>query len=189
MRALLIVDMQNDFMPGGELPTPEGDAIIPLINQLMDAFPLVVASKDWHPPNHASFMGSGGQWPAHCVQGTGGAEFAEGLEAKQIDAVFHKGTDALTDSYSAFFDGGKKRETGLADYLRQKGVDALTIVGVATDYCVLHSALDARSRGFDVTVITDGVKAICLKEGDDERALEEMRGKGIHLKSAQEALA
>lgn len=183
MRALLIFDMQNDFMPGGTLAVSEADKLVPLINRLMERFPLVVATKDWHPEGHVSFESL---WPVHCVQNTKGAEFVQGLHEAKIDRVIYKGTDPLVDSYSAFFDNEKKGKTELEDYLRAKGVHAVTLVGVAAEYCVLYSALDAKELGFEVTVVTDGVKPIDAEGG--RKAFEKMRREGIHLVLSKEVV-
>src|SRR4030042_1429495 len=140
MRALLIVDVQNDFCPGGALPVPQGDEVVPVINRLMDAFPLIVASKDWHPKDSVHFN----QWPHHCVQGTSGAEFHPGLDAGKIHQVFLKGTRNQDDGYSAY----EATNLDLGGFLRQKGVEELVVTGLATDYCVKASALDSVAKGF-----------------------------------------
>lgn len=204
MKALVIVDMQKDFMPGGPLATPKGDELVPLINELMEQFPIVVATKDWHPKDHVSFAENhpgkkvGGTvkahgieqilWPTHCVQGTEGASFALGLNEGKIEAIFEKGVDPQVDSYSTFFDNAKLRETGLDAYLRKRGVDSVTLVGVATDYCILYSALDALGLGWDVSVITDATRAINLDPGDEAKALEKMRETEVHLLTSKEVL-
>lgn len=202
MKALVIIDMQNDFMPGGPLATKDADKLVPLINELMDHFSLVVATKDWHPKNHGSFaenhsgkkvgdiikLGGVEQilWPVHCVEDTSGAEFVKGLNEEKIEKIFYKGTDPFIDSYSAFFDNARKRETGLGDYLRSHDVDDVTFVGVATDYCVLYSVLDALDLGFKVTVVQDGCKAINLKEGDEKDALNKMRKRGALIRESSD---
>jgi len=204
VKALVIVDMQRDFMPGGPLATPKGDELVPLINKLMEAFPVVLATKDWHPKDHVSFADNHpgkkpGEtvmahdieqilWPTHCVQGTTGADFVEGLNEKKIEAIFEKGVDPEVDSYSTFFDNAKLRDTGLDAYLRKRGVDSVTLVGIATDYCVLFSALDACRLGWDVTVITDATRPINLDEKDEERALDKMQKAGVHLTTSEEVL-
>ena len=176
MKALLLIDIQNDFLPGGRLAVPEGDAIIPLINALQPRFDLVVATQDWHPAGHESFASShAGRapfdqidlhglpqvlWPDHCLQASPGAELAPGLHPHRIEAVFRKGTDPKIDSYSAFFDNGHRKSTGLTDYLRGRGVTQVYVAGLAGDYCVYYSALDALAAGFTTFVITDATRAI-----------------------------
>jgi len=171
--ALLIVDVQNDFTPGGALAVPDGDEIIEHINGLIRSgrFARVYATRDWHPPDHSSFAPSG-PWPEHCVQGTEGAELHEALDVDGIDVVVDKGHDPSTEGYSAF-DG-----TGLAERLREDGIDALTVVGLATDYCVRASALDALREGFEVTVDSAGTRAVEVNPGDGERALQDIRDAG-----------
>lgn len=194
MRALLLIDVQNDFLPGGSLAVREGDAVIPVANALMAKFPLVVATQDWHPPEHASFAVNNpgtqvGQvievegaaqvmWPSHCVQGTRGAEFAEALDRARITEVVRKGVDPAIDSYSGFFDNQRKRATGLAELLRARGVDEVVVLGLATDYCVKFTALDALSLGLKTTVVADGCRGVELTPGDCARALEEVRAAG-----------
>jgi nicotinamidase/pyrazinamidase len=194
MRALLLIDIQNDFLPGGSLAVPDGDAVIPVANALMARFPLVVATQDWHPPEHASFAANNpgtliGQvieiegapqvmWPRHCVQGTRGAEFAEALERANIAAVVRKGVDPAIDSYSGFFDNQRKRATGLAELLQERGVDEVVVLGLATDYCVKFTALDALSLGLRTTVVEDGCRGVELTPGDSARALDEIRAAG-----------
>ena len=201
MRALLLVDLQYDFMPGGALAVPEGDAVVPLANRLMDRFDLVVASQDRHPADHASFASQhpgrapGDRidldgveqtlWPDHCVQGTRGAELHDDLRTGEIDQIFRKGVDRRIDSYSAFFDNARKRSTGLADVLREQEVAEVFLLGLATDYCVLHSALDAAELGFQTTVIADGCRGIDLRPGDIERAWERMRAVGRVVRSKE----
>ena len=182
--ALILVDIQNDFLPGGSLAVPDGDAVIPVANALMGRFPVVVATQDWHPAGHSSFasaypgrkpgdvifMGGTDQalWPDHCVEGTPGAEFGPGLEVGKITEVIRKGTDPAIDSYSGFFDNGGQKATGLEDYLRGLGVEEVTIAGLATDYCVLFTALDSARLGFRTTVAVDGCRGVELKPGDVE---------------------
>ena len=175
--ALVIVDYQNDFNPGGALAVPEGDRIAERINQLAasDRFDLVVATRDWHPPDHGSFTEQGGIWPVHCVQGSEGAELAPALDRANIDVVIDKGQDPGTDGYSGF-DG-----TNLAQLLRERGIDRVTVVGLATDYCVRHTAIEAAQQGFEVTVDRDAVRGVDVEPGDSERALEEMRAAGARV--------
>ncbi len=171
-RALVIVDFQNDFCPGGALAVPDGDGVVEPLNELMRSgeFDLVVATRDWHPPDHGSFAARGGPWPPHCVQGTPGAELHAGLDRARVDVVVDKGQDPATEGYSGF-DG-----TTLAELLRERGIDSLTVVGLATDYCVRNTALDALERGFDVTVPADAVRGV--DEEGSRRALEEIRARG-----------
>lgn len=191
MNALLIIDVQNDFLPGGALAVPKGDEILAFINKQMGQFDVIVATQDWHPPNHVSFaathqMKVGDKiqvegveqmlWPVHCVQNTPGAEFPKALHADQIDKVFQKGADPKVDSYSAFFDNAH-RPTDLAEYLKKKGLRDLFFVGLATDYCVLYSVLDALTLGFSATVFREGCRAI----SDEESALDQMRQKGAKI--------
>ena len=142
--ALILVDLQNDFCPGGSLAVKEGDQVVPVVNELQKLFGLIVATKDWHPPGHASFETL---WPPHCVQGTAGAEFVAGLDTSRVARVFLKGTDSEIDSYSGFFDNEHRRAPGLDDYLKGRGVTEVFVVGLATDYCVKFTALDARQLG------------------------------------------
>src|SRR6185503_1568692 len=182
MRALLLIDLQYDFCPGGALAVAHGDETIPIANRLMPKFSTIVATQDWHPQNHGSFavnnegkkpydMGELGglpqvMWPAHCVQGTKGAELHADLDRNLITEVFNKGTDPAIDSYSGFFDNGHKKSTGLGDWLKQRDIKKVYILGLATDYCVKFTALDARELGFDVAVITDGCRGVNLDPGD-----------------------
>src|SRR5215218_4237738 len=184
MDALLIVDFQNDFTPGGALPVPDGDRIAESLNRLLDDLDLVLATRDWHPPDHASFEGAevdasrwrGNDppaiWPVHCVQGTPGAELHPALERAKVDLVIDKGQDPNSQGYSGF------QDTELADVLRDRGVDRLYVGELATDYCVKHTVLDARSLGFDVIVIEDAIGGVDVKPGDSERAIEEMKEAG-----------
>ncbi len=194
MKALIIVDMQNDFMPGGALGVPGADKIVDLINSLMTQFPLVVASQDWHPSDHVSFASShpGKKpgdvikvqaqdqvlWPVHCVRDTFGAELVNGLNKKQIAKFFHKGTDKNIDSYSSFFDNARLKSTGLGEYLKSQNVTDVYLVGVATDYCILYSAFDAIDLGFSVSVIAPACKPINLDPKDEERAFAAISAKG-----------
>ena len=178
MDALILVDIQNDFCPGGSLAVKDGDRVVPVANELQKEFGLVVATKDWHPPGHASFETL---WPPHCVQGTAGAEFAPALDTRRVAHVFLKGTDPAVDSYSGFFDNEHKRSTGLGDYLRAQGVTDVFICGLATDYCVKFTALDALRLGFGTTVVEDGCRGVEVNAGDSARAVEEMRAAGARI--------
>jgi nicotinamidase/pyrazinamidase len=197
MRALVLVDIQNDFLPGGALPVPEGDEIIEVVNDLQVRFDLVVATQDWHPHDHGSFaVNHPGRkpgdvielsglrqilWPAHCVQGTRGAAFVGLLHTGRIDRVFQKGTDPNLDSYSGFFDNGHRRSTGLGDYLKAQGVTDVYIAGLATDYCVKFTALDARRLGLNALLIEDATRGVNLRPGDSTAAIEEMRRAGVDV--------
>jgi len=177
-RALVIVDFQNDFTPPeGALAVPEGDAIAERLNELGRSgdFDLVVATRDWHPPNHGSFAERGGPWPVHCVRDTPGAQLHPALDARLIDATVDKGQDPETEGYSGF------EGTRLEDLLREHGIDHVTIAGLATDYCVKNTALDALRAGFQVTVETNAVRGVDVQPGDSERALDELREAGAAL--------
>jgi nicotinamidase/pyrazinamidase len=201
MNALIIVDLQNDFLPGGALPVPHGDEVILLANELQRQFDLVVATKDWHPLDHGSFAANhpgkkpGDRiildgidqilWPVHCIQNTRGAEFAPSFDTSQIAHIFHKGIDPKIDSYSTFFDNAHRRHTGLAHYLEKRGVKDIYLMGLALDYCVKYSTLDARQLGLNAHVIVDGCRGIELEPGDIGRALDEMKRAGaVLLKSS-----
>jgi nicotinamidase/pyrazinamidase len=194
--ALIVIDVQNDFCPGGALAVAGGDEIISRINGLMDGYVTVVLTQDWHPADHASFaanhqgaapfsvieMPYGPQvlWPAHCVQGTTGAEFHAGLRTDPAQLVLRKGFRTQIDSYSAFFENDRTTVTGLDGYLRSRGVTAITLVGLATDYCVAYSALDAARLGFRATVLEDACRVIDLN-GSLEQARTQMRAAGVAL--------
>lgn len=196
MRALVIIDVQYDFLPGGALAVTDGDKVIPVINAAQPSFSLVVATQDWHPADHKSFAVNNGRkvgevietdglpqvmWPAHCVQNTRGAELAETLQRKQIAHVFQKGTNSAIDSYSGFFDNARRKKTPLEDALRGLGVTTLDVVGLATDYCVKATVLDALELGFPVRVHLDGIRAVDLSEGDGARAIDAMRAAGAEI--------
>ncbi|MFH1922889.1 MAG: bifunctional nicotinamidase/pyrazinamidase, partial [Planctomycetota bacterium] len=195
--ALVIVDVQNDFCPGGSLAVPEGDRVVPVINRLQARFDLVVATQDWHPANHGSFAANheGKQpgevvdlngleqilWPVHCVEHTAGAAFHPNLDQARIAKVFRKGTDPAIDSYSGFFDNAHRKATGLGDFLKEREVTDVTICGLATDYCAKFTALDAVALGFATRVVEDACRGVNLKPGDVVRAIEEMRARGIKI--------
>jgi nicotinamidase/pyrazinamidase len=172
--ALVIVDFQNDFTPGGALAVPDGDQVAARLNELAASgdYDLVVATRDWHPPDHGSFSAQGGIWPEHCVAGTDGAELHPDLDAARVDVVVDKGRDPSTEGYSGF-DG-----TDLAAILRERGIDRITVAGLATDYCVRATALDALREGFAVTLDSAASRGIDAKPGDVERALDEVRAAG-----------
>jgi nicotinamidase/pyrazinamidase len=195
--ALIMVDLQNDFCPGGSLAVPGGHEVIPLANQLQNHFDYIIATQDWHTEDHVSFASSheGGKkgsvvtiegieqvlWPDHCVQFTKGADFHPELQTKKIAKIFYKGSDANIDSYSGFYDNAHLRSTGLAEYLREEGIDTVYILGLATDYCVKYTALDAKELEFDVYVIEDACRGVELNPGDIEKALNEMREAGVKI--------
>jgi nicotinamidase/pyrazinamidase len=197
MRALVLVDVQYDFMPGGALAVARGDEVVAVAQALMPKFDTVIATQDWHPANHASFAVNhpGKQvgemieldglpqvlWPAHCVQGTRGAELHEQLDKKRITAVFRKGLDPTIDSYSGFFDNGHKKATGLGDWVRDRKIRKLFVMGLATDYCVKFTVLDARQLGVEVVLVEDGCRAVNLSAGDDARAIAAMREAGASV--------
>ena len=203
--ALLIIDMQRDFMPGGALSVPNGDLIIPKINRLMKAFPLVVATKDFHPKGHVSFSSShpgkkigesikvsGSKqilWPEHCMQDSKGSDFAQELDTAHIHHVVTKGTCIDIDSYSAFFDNAHNRSTGLGEYFKSRGITQLFVCGVATDYCVLFSVLDALALGFSVFVMEDVCRAVDLQLGDEQKAYDTMQQKGARIILSEDAIA
>jgi nicotinamidase/pyrazinamidase len=173
-RALLIIDFQNDFTPGGALAVPDGDAIADRVNELIASgeFDLVVATRDWHPPDHASFQEQGGPWPPHCVQGTSGAELHPAVPRDSVDLIVDAGFRRDLEGYSGF------EETDLARILRERDVDEVTVVGLATDYCVRHTAADALREGFRVTIDRAGIRGIDVEPGDSERALDELTAAG-----------
>ena len=203
MRALLLIDIQNDFLPGGRLAVPAGGEIIPLVNALQPQFDLVVATQDWHPAGHQSFASShAGRapfeqidlhglpqvlWPDHCLQAGEGATLAPALHTGRIEAIFRKGMNPEIDSYSAFFDNGHRKSTGLADYLRGRGVTAVVLAGLAADYCVYYSALDALAAGFATTVLTDATRAISA--GGWATAQADLIAQGARLLTSAEPFA
>ncbi|MGB3180303.1 MAG: bifunctional nicotinamidase/pyrazinamidase [Cyclobacteriaceae bacterium] len=202
MNALIIVDVQNDFLPGGQLAVQDGDQIIPVINHLQDHFDLIVATQDWHPAGHKSFASSHEgkkpgdtislngltqmMWPDHCIQGSKGAAFAPALNTEKISAFFRKGTDPEIDSYSGFYDNGHLKSTGLAGYLKELKVDTVYVCGLAGDYCVRFTALDALEEDFTVLLVTDAVRSVNVTAGDHERSMAELEEKGVHLVFSRE---
>lgn len=204
--ALILVDLQNDFCTGGALAVPEGDRVIPLANALARSgrFDLVVATQDWHPRDHGSFAAShSGRkvgemidlhglkqilWPVHCVGGSTGAALHPALDPTHISKVFQKGTDPAIDSYSSFFDNGHRKATGLGDYLKSAGVTDVYVCGLATDYCVKFTALDARQLGFHTHLIEDASRGVNLKPGDVSAAIGEMKQAGVHVMRSRDVL-
>lgn len=200
-KALIMVDLQNDFCSGGALAVPFADEIVPLANQLQNYFDIVVATQDWHPEDHTSFAFNHPThqvgdvimiddlaqvlWPVHCVQNSDGAAFHPQLRLDKISKIFQKGTDKYIDSYSAFFDNAHRRSTGLYDYLRAENIVDVYILGLATDYCVKYSSLDAANLKFNVYVITDACRGVELQVGDSAKALQEMNDQGIRLITSQ----
>ncbi|MEM0977774.1 MAG: bifunctional nicotinamidase/pyrazinamidase [Pseudomonadota bacterium] len=193
--ALLVIDIQNDFCPGGALAVTEGDQIIPRVNALMDQFEVVVATQDWHPADHQSFASNHGAepfsmtdmpygpqvlWPDHCIQGTDGAAFQEDLEIDRADLIIRKGFRPEIDSYSAFFENDKTTVTGLSGYLKERGVRDVILVGLATDFCVYYSAIDAVAQGFGATLLLDCCRAIDL-DGSLDAAMADMTAKGVAI--------
>src|SRR3954453_4219933 len=176
-QALVIVDFQNDFLPGGALAVPEGDRIVDRLNELAQdpRFELVVATRDWHPPDHGSFAEQGGPWPVHCVQNSPGAELNAALDRSKVDVVVDAGRERDLSGYSGF------EGTNLLALLHERGIDRVTVVGLATDYCVKHTALDALRSGFEVRVDPEGVRGVDVESGDSERALEELRQAGATI--------
>ena len=175
MEGLIVVDVQNDFCAGGALPVPDGDAVVAPINRLMEEVAFTVATRDWHPRNHDSFVAQGGPWPPHCVAETGGAELHPKLHSSQIDAIVDVGRGPQDEGYSGF------EQTDLDRLLRDHGVDKVHITGLALDYCVRATALDARRAGFDVVLHAGATRAINVNPGDDERTLEELREAGVEI--------
>ena len=170
--ALVVVDVQNDFCPGGSLAVPGGDEVVEVINRIMPLFSIVFATQDYHPPNHSSFTDQGGPWPVHCVQGTAGAEFHPELDTSRFDEVIRKGTDVATDGYSGF------AGTDLADRLWARGSERVFVAGLATDYCVRTTVLEAIGNGFETVVVTDAIRAVNVNPDDGTKALDEMAAAG-----------
>lgn len=199
MKTLVLVDIQNDFCKGGALAVKDGDAVVPVANRLIveGKFDLIVATQDYHPPTHKSFasnnkdvkVGTLGTlnglpqvwWPNHCTWGSKGAEFHKNLLSGRLAAIFRKGMDPEVDSYSGFFDNGRKHPTGLAGYLKDVGATELFVLGLATDYCVKFTALDAVSLGFKTNLVLDGCRAVNLNPDDGAKAVAEMKEKGVKI--------
>ncbi len=207
-QALILVDIQNDFLPGGALQVHQGDEILPVSNELIKNknkfFDLIIATQDYHPPHHKSFASNnpgkkvgelfklGGlpqvMWPNHCVEKTLGAEFSKDLNVKAIDHIFKKGTNPEIDSYSGFYDNGQKNSTGLGEFLRTQQITDIVVLGLATDYCVKFTVLDALGLGFKTTLISDGCRAVNLKPNDGADAILEMKNKGAKVLNLKEFL-
>ncbi len=201
MNALILVDIQNDFLPTGALPVPHGNEVVEIANSLQPRFDLVVATQDWHPADHGSFAANHDKetvgdtidlngleqvlWPVHCVQHTRGAEFAPALDTSRVKKIFVKGTDPAVDSYSGFFDNARRRATGLDGYLKQQHVTDAYIMGLATDYCVKFTALDAQDLGFKTYVVQDGCRGVNLHPDDVSNSLAEMRRAGINIVTSE----
>lgn len=197
MKVLIIVDLQNDFLPQGSLPVPKGDAIIPYINEIQKEYPLVVATQDWHPREHESFASNHKDkkpfdqivlhgldqtlWPDHCVQGSEGAAFASALDMNRVEAIFRKGTNPKIDSYSAFYDNGHRKSTGLADYLRGKEVQEVFLTGLTNDICVFYTAMDSLKEGFKTTILKKGTMP--LNEEENEKVMKEFVDYGGNIKN------
>ena len=186
--ALILVDIQNDFCPGGALAVAEGEQIVPVVNRLMPHFRLVVSTLDWHPANHVSFREQGGPWPPHCVQNTFGAELHPALDRAPIAHTFRKASTADRDAYSEF-EGVDEQQRSLDDYLKSRGVRRVYVVGLATDYCVRATALDALRFGYETYVVTDAVRAVNVQPDDGAKALAEMQDSGAHLVTSTALLA
>lgn len=200
--ALILVDIQNDFLPGGSLAVPDGGEVIPVANFLIPRFDHVFATQDWHPADHGSFASqyegrspgetidlSGLQqvlWPDHCVQDSAGAEFAADLELPKSASIVPKGTGRMVDSYSGFFDNGQRSATELNDALKSRGIRRVFVLGLATDYCVRFTALDAKQLGFETVLVEDGCRGVNLKSGDVDQALQEMADAGVQMTNSSE---
>ncbi|MBI4348956.1 MAG: bifunctional nicotinamidase/pyrazinamidase [Elusimicrobia bacterium] len=205
--ALILVDIQNDFVPGGRLAVKDGDRVVPVANRLLAAkgrFDRRVATQDWHPKDHGSFASNhAGRkpgevieldglsqilWPDHCVQGSPGAAFHPALMTACVDRVFRKGDDPAVDSYSGFYDTGRRRATGLSDWLKTEGVERVYVLGLATDYCVKFTALDARKEGFETLLVEDGCRGVNLKPSDSADAIRAMKDAGVRTVSSADLL-
>ena len=200
--ALLVLDVQNDFCPGGELEVKEGDIVVPVINQMVSMFFKVIATMDWHPKDHVSFASNHPGmkvfdsvdvngvdqvlWPDHCVRGTKGADFHPGLDDKHFDIILRKGTDPLCDSYSAFYENDRKTATGLEYYLKGLGVSENYICGLATDYCVFYSAIDSVKTGFNTSLIIDATRGVDVPQGNVKRAVDDMKLAGVTIVRSQD---
>ncbi len=200
-RALILVDIQNDFCPGGSLAVNDGDKIIPVVNSIIDKFENVIATQDWHPINHVSFALNNNKnigdlidlngvsqvmWPNHCVQNSYGAEFVENLDTDKMTKIFQKGTDKNVDSYSGFYDNDHKKDTGLGNYLKDNNIDEIYVTGLATDYCIKYTVLDALNLGIKTNVVLDAIKGVNLNSDDSEKAVQEMEKAGAKIVKSNE---
>jgi nicotinamidase/pyrazinamidase len=185
--ALILVDIQNDFCPGGALAVNDGDRIVAIANRLMPEFPLVISTQDWHPANHISFKQRGGPWPPHCVQGTPGADLHRDLETDSIAHYFRKASSPERDDYSEF-EGKDDQGRSLDELLKSKGVKGIYVAGLATDYCVLETVLDGIRYGYEVYPIIDAMRAVNVNADDGEKALQKMAASGAHLVTSDEVL-
>jgi nicotinamidase/pyrazinamidase len=184
MKALLVIDIQNDFCEGGSLSVEGAKEIIPYVNSLMNKYSLVVATKDWHPLNHSSFLSNNpetGIWPNHCIKGSEGAKLHKEIDLESIDFIFSKGANPLVDSYSGFYENNKTTSTGLGEFLKLKGITEVLIVGLALDYCVKATALDALKFGLKVSVDLKGTRAVNKNDGDDSRAIAFLKENGVTI--------
>ncbi|MGQ1946686.1 bifunctional nicotinamidase/pyrazinamidase [Geofilum sp. OHC36d9] len=204
MQALLLIDIQNDFLPNGALGVPDGDHIIPVINNIQHKFNCIIATRDWHPANHGSFASNHvnkqpGEviqlngltqilWPDHCMQGSPGAELSPRINQSLLSNVIFKGTDPDIDSYSAFYDNGHLKETGLQVYLKRNGITSLYVAGLATDYCVYYTVLDALKLGYATTLITDATKGVNIHPNDSQKAIMNMEKQGAQLTTSAQIL-
>ena len=204
-RALLLIDLQNDFVDNGSLAVKHGQEVIAVANRIMPSFDVVIATLDWHPYDHQSFASqhasvsvydnfeldglSQTAWPDHCIEDTFGAQLVAELNQREVDFRVYKGTDRRIDSYSGFFDNGHRRSTGLSEYLREQKIEQVAILGLATDYCVRFTALDAVKQGFRTLLIEDGCRGVELQHGDIARAMTEMKCAGVELVQSEELLA
>lgn len=202
MKALILIDLQYDFLPNGSLAVDRSDEILPIINNIQLKFDHIIATRDWHPANHKSFASNhngkkpgdiielqGLQqvlWPDHCVQGSPGAEITANINQAKIDYIIYKGTNTEIDSYSAFFDNGRLKQTELDSYLKRNGISTIYVAGLTTDYCVYFTVLDGLSLGYNVFVIEDACRAVNLNPGDSEKALKDMKKKGAKIIQSSE---
>ena len=201
MKTLLLIDIQNDFCAGGALEVTDGNAVVPIANKVMEYFDMIVATKDWHPADHKSFAANHlwrkpGQmielnglkqilWPMHCINETYGSNFVKELDADKIHKIFYKGTNPEIDSYSGFFDNGKLQSTGMGEWLKEQGVTEVYILGLATDFCVKFTALDAVQLGFTTHLIADGCRGVNFEPFDSDDAIEEMRKAGVRITDSE----
>jgi len=185
--ALILVDIQNDFCPGGALAVNDGDKIVEPVNKLISWFPLVISTQDWHPANHISFIKQGGPWPPHCVQGTTGAELRADLDTAKVAHYFRKASSPNKDEYSEFA-GKDDQGRSLNEVLKKKGVKRLYVVGLATDYCVLETVLDGLKNGYEVYAVTDAMRAVNVSPEDGSKALQKMESNGAHLVTSDQVL-